>query len=102
MNRSQLKPASKWLSRQLKNKTLKILFEEERARTDIARMIRTARERAGLSQRELAAKANTTQAVVARLELGSDKRMPSLSLISRLLSAAGATLELSCKFSKVA
>ena len=102
MKKSQLKPARKWLNRQLRNKTLKILFEEERARTDIARMIRAARERAGLSQRELAAKAKTTQAVVARLELGSDKRMPSLSLISRLLSATGATLELSCKFSKVA
>ena len=102
MKKSHLKPARKWLSKQLRNNTLKILFEEERARTEIARMVRAARERAGLSQRELAVKANTTQAVVARLELGSDKRMPSLSLISRLLRATGATLELSCKFTKVA
>ena len=50
------------------------------------------REHAGFSQRELARRTETTQAVVARLELGGDQRMPSLALISKLLHAAGAKL----------
>ena len=45
---------------------------------------------------------DTTQTVVARLELGTDKRMPSLMLIVRLLKAANAHLELKCIFDKVA
>ena len=61
-----------------------------------------AREKSGLSQRELAHKARTTQAVVARLELGNDPRMPSLMLITRLLKAANAHLELRCVFGKAA
>ena len=76
----------------------RLLFQEDRAKADIGRLVRSARERAAMSQRELAARARTTQAVVARLELGNDQRMPSLSLISRLLDAAGAQLELVCRF----
>jgi len=45
---------------------------------------------------------DTTQAVIARLEAGSDARMPSLPLIARLLHAAGAKLELVCRFDGVA
>lgn len=63
-------------------------------------MIRTARECAGFTQRQLADRALTTQAVVARLELGNDRRMPSLTLIARLLHAAGAKLELAARFEK--
>lgn len=59
-----------------------------------------ARERVGFSQRKLAQKAGTTQAVVARLEAGSDPRMTSLMLITRLLKAAHAHLELRCVFAK--
>ena len=102
MMKSQLEPARPYVKKKLKSGPLRVLFEEEKAKSEIARMIRSAREKAGLSQRELAAKAGTTQAVVARLEMGTDQRMPSLSLISRLLSAAGAKLELVCKFNKVA
>lgn len=96
-----MEPAGQYVEKKLRaSKSLKILFDAERAKTEIARMVRLAREKAGMSQRELAKKAMTTQAVVARLESGNDARMPSLELISRLLSAAGAELELSCKFSK--
>ena len=81
-------PARTYLEKKLKDKTIKILFDEEKTKTDIARLVRSAREAAGFSQREMATKAETTQAVVARLELGTDKRMPSLMLIVRLLKAA--------------
>ena len=95
-------PARTYLEKKLKIKTIKILFDEEKTKTDIARLVRSAREAAGFSQREMATKAETTQAVVARLELGTDRRMPSLMLIVRLLKAANAHLELKCIFDKVA
>jgi len=84
------------------NKSIRILVDEEKTKTEIARIIRTARERAGLSQREFASLAGTTQAVVARLELGTDRRMPSLMLIFRLLKAVNARLEIQCIFDRVA
>ena len=54
---------------------------------DPAQMLKTARQRAGLSQRELARRASTSQSVVARIELGETN--PSLSTLTRLLRAAG-------------
>lgn len=102
MKKAQLESGRAYLEKKMKSRSLRILFEEEKAKSDIARMIRNAREKSGLSQRELALKAGTTQAVVARLELGSDQRMPSLQLISKLLQAAGARLELVCKFGSAA
>lgn len=91
-----------YFNKKLKNQTIKSFYDEEKTKSDIARMIRTAREKAGLSQRELAAKADTTQAVVSRIESGSDSRMPSLTLIYRLLTASDAKLELKCIFDKAA
>ncbi len=55
-----------------------------------ADILRTARESAGLSQRELARKAGTAQSVVARVELGENS--PSWETLGRLLRAAGHTL----------
>ena len=50
-------------------------------------MVREARQRAGLSQRELARRAATAQSVVARIEKGDTD--PSLGTLVRLLEAAG-------------
>jgi predicted transcriptional regulator len=47
--------------------------------------------RSGLSQRELARRAETTQAVVARIELGAAS--PTVRTLRRLLDAAGFELE---------
>lgn len=102
MNYRNIVPARPYLNKKLKNQTIRILFDEEKTKTDIARLVRMAREKSGMSQRELARKARTTQAVVARLELGNDPRMPSLMLITRLLKAANAHLELRCVFEKAA
>lgn len=81
-----------------KDQTIKAFYDEEKTKSDIARMIRTAREKADLSQRDLARKAGTTQAVVSRIESGTDIRMPSLTLIYRLLKASEAKLEIKCIF----
>lgn len=52
-----------------------------------ARILREARLRAGLNQRELASRAETAQSVVARIELGQTS--PTWGTLERLLGAAG-------------
>jgi transcriptional regulator with XRE-family HTH domain len=51
------------------------------------RILRTARQRAGLSQRELARRAGTAQSLVARIEGG--RTSPRSDTLARLLEAAG-------------
>jgi transcriptional regulator with XRE-family HTH domain len=55
-----------------------------------ARLLRRARRRAGLSQRELARHASVPQSTVARVELGVIS--PRANTLDRLLRAAGQTL----------
>jgi transcriptional regulator with XRE-family HTH domain len=50
-------------------------------------LLKDARTKAGLSQRELARKARTAQSVVARIELGETS--PSWDTLMRLLKSAG-------------
>ena len=58
---------------------------------DAAGLLKEARDRAGLSQRELAARAKTAQSVVARIELGETS--PSWDTLVRLVKASGCTLQ---------
>jgi transcriptional regulator with XRE-family HTH domain len=53
-------------------------------------LLRQARDRAGLSQRELADRAGTSQAMVARIEGG--RQSPSLATLERLVRACGLEL----------
>ncbi len=46
-------------------------YAESRRAMDVGERVRQAREAAGLSQRQLAARVGTSQAAVARLEAGS-------------------------------
>jgi transcriptional regulator with XRE-family HTH domain len=55
--------------------------------SDFSDLLRTARLRAGLTQRELARRARTAQSVVARIE--SATTSPSWRTAQRLLRAAG-------------
>jgi transcriptional regulator with XRE-family HTH domain len=54
-------------------------------------LLRSARRRAGLSQRELAERTGTSQSVVARIELG--EASPTWETLSRLVGAAGFELD---------
>ena len=54
-------------------------------------LLSTARQASGLTQRQLAQKARTSQSVVARIELGETS--PSWDTLTRLLRAAGHRLE---------
>jgi transcriptional regulator with XRE-family HTH domain len=58
---------------------------------DAARVLRQARRRAGLTQRELAAQAGVAQSVVGRIESGAV--IPRVDTLDRLLAAAGQGLE---------
>ena len=50
-------------------------------------LVREARRRAGLTQRELAERAGTTQSAIARLESG--RSSPSLEQVERLMRLSG-------------
>ena len=54
-------------------------------------VLREARARAGLTQRDLARRAHTAQSVVARIERGQTS--PSVATLSRLLAATGFGLD---------
>ena len=62
---------------------------------DPARLVRSARLGAGLSQRDMASRAGPSQSVVARIETGVTD--PSFETVRRLLAAAG--LEVLCALS---
>jgi transcriptional regulator with XRE-family HTH domain len=58
---------------------------------DAAAMLRMARRRAGLSQRELARRADVPQPTVSRIERG--RISPSLDTLGPLIEACGMALE---------
>lgn len=57
------------------------------ARGTAANLLREARVRAGLSQRELAGRARTSQSVIGRIEAGLTS--PSWDTLAHLVAAAG-------------
>ena len=59
---------------------------------DAAQAIRTAREAAGLSKRELARRAGTSPAAIVAYESGA--REPTLPTLARILRAAGVRADL--------
>jgi transcriptional regulator with XRE-family HTH domain len=58
---------------------------------DVASQLHGARRAAGLSQRELARAAGTSQATVSAYEAG--RKVPTVATLDRLLGACGASLE---------
>jgi transcriptional regulator with XRE-family HTH domain len=54
----------------------------------LSRVIQQLRESKGMTQRDLAAKANVTQGYVAQLEMGV-KKNPSLEILKRIAKALG-------------
>lgn len=64
-------------------------------RIDASALLRDARARTGLTQRELARRAGTAQSVVARIESGETS--PTVRTLDRLLEAAGLRPEISLR-----
>jgi len=69
------------------------LLEEERANAAIARQIYELREKAGLTQRELAALVGTTASAICRLE-DADYQGHSLAMLRRIAAALDKRLEI--------
>ena len=90
------------LSRELKDPEFSFYFQREQAISEIARLVRDARLKAGLTQAQLAKKAQSSQVVIARLESGTDQRTPSLDLLERIASALKAKLLVRFEYKQVA
>ena len=69
-------------------------YQRELLINEISRMVIKLRNAAHLTQAELARKAGTTQPVIARLESGTDTRIPSLALLARIAVASHARLHI--------
>lgn len=67
-------------------------WEKSEAQYQVTRQLIAARLENGLSQRKLAQKVKTTQAVISRIENMSIK--PSLGILERLARALGRRLEI--------
>ncbi len=61
------------------------------SKLDPAYLLRKARSKAGLTQRELAKRADTAQSVIARIELGQTS--PTAATLNHLLASAGFELD---------
>src|SRR3989344_4559507 len=94
------KLARPFFEKLLTDKNIRIQFEEESAKTMIAQVVKSARLKANLTQLQLAKLIGTSQSVVARLEGGTDKRVPSIPLLARIAAACGAHFELGFNFGK--
>jgi ribosome-binding protein aMBF1 (putative translation factor) len=90
------------IKRDLEDPEFSFYFQREKAISEIARLVRDARVKAGLTQAQLAQKARSSQVVVARLESGSDGRIPSLDLLERIASALKAKLLVRFEYKDVA
>ncbi len=80
------------LKESLKNPEFKKAWEESEAEYQISRALIAARLQRKISQRELARKANTTQAVISRLE--SMNANPSIGLIQKVAAALNLKLKI--------
>ena len=72
---------------------LRRLAEEARVNTAVAQLIYEARNKAGLSQAELAERIGTKQSVISRLE-DADYEGHSLSMLQRIAAALGQGVEI--------
>lgn len=80
------------LKNSLKNPEFRKAWEESEAEYQISRALIAARLSKKISQRELAKRANTTQAVISRLE--SMSANPSIGLIQKVASALNLRLKI--------
>lgn len=71
-----------YLAEQLKDPKFKAGFDAGSARLENAVALMNERERAGLTQRELAKRANVPQSTVARIERGQNTSFDTMSKIA--------------------
>jgi DNA-binding XRE family transcriptional regulator len=72
------------IRKDLKNPKFAEAYRRAQLRVAIARAIKTAREKAGFTQGELAVALGLTQPMIGRLESLKDRSLPSLELLARI------------------
>ena len=75
-------------------------YREAREAFDLSEQVREARERAGITQAELAARIGSTQPAIARLEAGGVT--PNLATLRRIASALSLELVVQLRSRRVA
>jgi ribosome-binding protein aMBF1 (putative translation factor) len=76
--------------------TFDAAYEESSLAAQVGEQIRDARENAGISQRELARRIGSTQAVISRIEAGSVGA--TLTSLQKIASSLEVDLEVSFRF----
>ena len=99
-SKKKYRSAKPFFQKLLKDPDIRVLFEEEKSKTEIAMAVRAARLHAGLTQAQLAKRIKTSQSVIARLESGMDKRIPSILLLARIAGACKAHFEVGFRFAE--
>ena len=88
------------LAKELKSDEFRMAFDEHRFYLQIAHLISDLRDRAGVSQVELAKRAKVSQPMVARLEKGDHARTPTFETIFKVLKALGYTMSINVQKEK--
>lgn len=81
----------KFLEKAMKRPGFKEAYEERKEVYDLIREMLMAREKAGLTQDEIAAKMGTTKSAISRME-ASGKHIPSLITLKKYAQAVGCQL----------
>ena len=83
---------NEYLKKQLKNPEFRKEWQKSEAAYQVTRALIEARIKKKISQRQLAKKAGTTQAVISRIENMSVS--PSIGLLQRIAASIGKKLEI--------
>lgn len=90
-------PFEEVLKKQLQNKEVKLLFDQMQFYRQVARLITELRTKADLSQVQLAKRAGVSQPLIARLEKGDHRRVPTFDTIYKIMKALGYSMTISVK-----
>jgi transcriptional regulator with XRE-family HTH domain len=88
-------PFEKVLAEELKDPEFRLHYEQRLLVHEVALTVRTLRERAGLTQAELAKKIGSTQPSIARIEKSVGYSTPQWETLFKIASATGKQLKLS-------
>ena len=87
-------PFGDWLAKELKDPEARHHFVQRRMAHEVALAVHAMRERAGLTQVELARRIGSSQPSVARIEKGLGYRTPQWETLEKIARALGKQLKL--------
>lgn len=90
--KAKLGSFDKYFKESLKDPEFKKIWDESRVERELSESIIKQRIEKKISQQELAKRANTTQAVISRLE--NTEFNPSIDLLKRIASGLGSKLSI--------